>query len=266
MTYYKNPITRFLLRKNIFRRIRFRLNKYQRLITKDAFSDIKFLEQNRSVKTIFDVGANIGFVTYQFQKRFPNSDIYAFEPNPYVFKKLQASYLQDKKIHPFQMGIGDVLGDLEFNINENTGTSSFLEPGDYHRTHQAKHLKEQRQVSTITIDEFCEEKGIKHIDILKLDIEGYEMRALQGADELLSNQAIDIIYTEVNVIPSYEKQPLFHQLTNYLQEKQYFIYNIYSFVGQETPIRQAVIGNVTYISSEFRKSLEKNFGKNNCGW
>lgn len=126
MSYYKNPITRFLLRKNILRRIKMRMDGYKRLFTKDAFDDIAFLEAGREVKTIFDVGANIGFVTFQFQKRFPNSDIYAFEPNPYVFDNLRESYLKEPKIHTRMMGVGDITGEKEFNINSNTGTSSYL--------------------------------------------------------------------------------------------------------------------------------------------
>ena len=266
MAYYKNPITRYLLRKNIFKRVKSRLYGYQRLFSKDAFDDIKFLEHDQLVSTIFDVGANIGFVTYQFQKRFPSADIYAFEPNPYVFKKLKNNYHKEVKIHPLQLGIGDINESLEFNINNNSGTSSFLIPNKYHRSHMAKRIKEQREVPVTTIDEFCKREKINHIDILKLDIEGYELKALLGANTLLSNQHIDIIYTEVNVIPSYEGQPLFHELTKYLEEKNYFVYNIYSFIAQETPIRQAVLGNATFISGKFRETLENKFGSKNCGW
>jgi FkbM family methyltransferase len=266
MAYYKNPITRYILRKKVLTRIKRRLNHYKRLLNKDAFTDIEFLLQVRNVQTIFDVGANIGFVTYQFQKRFPAADIYAFEPNPYVFDKLETNYHDQNQVHVFQLGVGDIDGELKFNINANAGTSSYLYPGEYHRAHQAKHIKEQKTIPIITINRFCKENAIRHIDILKLDIEGYELKALIGANQLLLKQEIDIIYTEVNVLPSYDGQPLFHEVTHFLEEKQYHIYNIDSFVGQETPIRQAIIGNATYISSQFRLVLEETFGKQNCGW
>ncbi|MBW6474621.1 MAG: FkbM family methyltransferase [Anaerolineaceae bacterium] len=266
MAYYKNPITRYILRKNVLRRVKGRYKHYQRLLTKDALTDIAFLEQGRVVNTIFDVGANIGFMTYQLQRRFANAEIYAFEPNPYVFDKLESNYRKQNQVHVFQMGVGDIDGDLKFNINSNTGTSSYLLPGEYHRAHQAKHIKEQKLIPMVTIDKFCAQESIKHIDILKLDIEGYELRAIIGANEFISNQEIDIIYTEVNLIPSYSGQPLFHEITQFLENRHYHIYNVDTFVGQETPIRQAVIGNATYISSRFRRILEEKFGKQNCGW
>ncbi len=266
MTYYKNPITRFFLRKNFFRRVKMRLDGYKRLITKDALDDITFLEKDHEVKTVFDVGANVGFVTYQFQKRFPKAEVYAFEPNPYIFEKLKDSYTNETKVHVLMMGVGDVSGEQEFNINTNSGTSSFLEASDYHKTHQAKRLKEKKLTQVVTLDDFCQEEGIQHIDILKMDIEGYELNALRGAHNLLTKQTIDVIYTEVNLVPSYNGQPLFHDITKFLQGKEYYLYNLDSFIGQETKIRQAIIGNATFLSAKFRKYLEIQFGKENCGW
>jgi hypothetical protein len=126
--YYKNPITRFLLRKNWLRRVRMRLDYYRRLITKDAFADLKLIFTGKDVESILDVGANIGFVTYQFQQYFPQAHIYAFEPNPLVFRKLETGYQGDSKVHLFNYGVADVNGQLSFNVNANTGTSSFLQP------------------------------------------------------------------------------------------------------------------------------------------
>jgi len=265
-TYYKNPITRYLFRKNLLRKVKSRFSKYYRILSKDLLSDVAFLIHDRDVRVIFDVGANVGFVTYQFQKRFPMADIYCFEPNPNVFNKLTQNYVNDKNIHPVHKGMADQSGELFFNLNSNTGTSSFLTPTKYHKTHQAKHQLDPVTVPVITIDEFSQEENITHIDILKLDIEGYELKALQGAEKLLNTQKIDIIFTEICILRQYEEQVLFHELTAFLENKNYYLYNVDSFCGQETPIRQAVIANAVYISSNFRKILESNFGIENCGW
>ena len=64
-------------------------------------------------------------------RKFKNSKIYAFEPNPSVFKTLATS-LKDMKnvILPFNLGISDKKGELEFYKNSNTGTQYF----NYSRT------------------------------------------------------------------------------------------------------------------------------------
>ena len=265
MAYYKNPITRYLLRKNILGRIKYRINSYIRLLTKDALDDIAFLLKDKQVEIILDVGATIGFMTYQFQRRFPKAVIHAFEPNPSVFSKLQENYFNQRSIHLYPLGVGEKNSELLFNINAKNGTSSFLMPTQYHQLHHAGKLLDPILVSVVCLDDFCKENHIERIDILKLDIEGFELNALKGARELLADQKIDIIYSEVNFLSTYEKQPLFHELTAYLEKMDYYLFNIDNFSGG-SPIRQAVQSNATYISRTFRSYLESHFGKHNCGW
>jgi FkbM family methyltransferase len=266
MTYYKNPVRRYLLRRGFLKRVGFRLRHYQRTLTKDLLTDIADLLKGRDVKTILDVGANVGFMTFQFQRRFPGAQIHCFEPNPNVYRILETSYSGDANIHCHPVGIGDVSGELNFNINANSGTSSFLSPTPYHLAHQAHHILASQVIPIITLDNFARDSGIEHIDILKLDIEGYELKALQGAARLLACQSIDLIYTEVNIVRSYEGQVLFHELTTFLEAHEYFLYNLEDFIAQETPIHQAVLGNAVYLSAAFRKYLENRYGAPNCGW
>lgn len=243
-----------------------RLEYYARRLFKNAFDDLETVFAGRDVRTILDVGANIGFVTFQFLKRFPEAQVYAFEPNPAVFEKLRQSYEGEARVHTYNRGVGDVRGTLLFNVNANTGTSSFLEPTAFHRTHQARKPLSPIEVETTTLDAFAAEAGIGHMDLLKMDIEGYELRALQGAEQLIAAQAIDVIYTEVNLVRSYEGQPLLHEMTAYLEERGYYLFNLYDFAAQETTVRQSILGNALYLSMRYRAFLEARYGKENCGW
>lgn len=50
------------------------------------------------------------------------------------------------------------------------------------------------EVPVTTLDRFCAEHSLRHIDILKLDVQGAEYATLTGARRLLDEQAIDIVY------------------------------------------------------------------------
>ena len=58
-----------------------------------------------------------------------------------------------------------------------------------------------------TLDEYALSKGIQHIDILKMDVQGSELNVLKGAENLLKSNKIDIIYSEVWFKAAYEGQP-----------------------------------------------------------
>ena len=60
---YKNPFTRFLWRKDLIKRIQGRFNSYRRKLTKSELVDLAALFEAKPPQVIFDVGANVGFLT-----------------------------------------------------------------------------------------------------------------------------------------------------------------------------------------------------------
>ena len=87
---------------------------------------------------------------------------------------------------------------------------------------------EQRTVPVKTIKQSCEEEKIDRIHILKLDIQGSELRALKGAVNLLKDKKIDLIYTEAYFIKQYVDQPLFPEIAQYLSDLGYQLQDIYN--------------------------------------
>jgi FkbM family methyltransferase len=253
--YYKNLLTRFLFRKNLFLRIKMRLSHESRKLTKNEFDDLAFLYQilNKEPDVIFDCGANIGFVSYQFYKRFTASMLYSFEPNPDVYQQLVKNLnLEERRIRKYNLGIGIEPGILEFFKNNNTGTSSFLKPNDFHMAHMSRRY-EKIDVPVVSIDSFCNEHHIHRIAILKLDIEGYELQALKGSARLLGEGLIDFVFAEVNMVPSYEGQPLIEDVIAYLRSVNFIPYNIYG--SYETPMRESVITNILFMSGQVAKEI-----------
>src|SRR5262249_15432267 len=58
----------------------------------------------------------------------------------------------------------------------------------------------QIQVRCSTLDKFCSERGVKQIDVLKIDTEGFDFEVLKGASSMLARKAIKFIYFEFNDI------------------------------------------------------------------
>lgn len=260
--YYKNFITRFILRKNFLSRVKMRINIFLRRNQKNEFDDLKFLFKliNKEPLHIFDCGANVGFVSYQFYKRFKDSKIHCFEPNPDVFQKLIENLNKESANIKFNnSGISDSEGVLEFYKNKNTGTSSFLKPNDFHLSHLARKFA-LIEVPIISIKTYCLENNISEISILKLDIEGFELKALQGCSEFLKQEKIDFIYTEVNFIPTYDNQPLIEDIISYMRTFNYYPFNFYGI--NESKERQSIISNILFISNKVATQINTINGKN----
>ena len=202
-------------------------------IKKTSFKEDTFLIQKEIVGTksltIFDVGANRGQVTSEYLNLFPNATIYAFEPFPDSFNFLKSRFTGNSKVQMFEKAVTSSAGIKEFFVNKNVDTNSLLKPQKtgLSSDEQVKNMKTIK-VEGVILDEFCKLNKIKHIDILKMDIQGGEYDALKGLHDMLSKSAIDLIYTETYFVEQYEKQPLFHNVSKLLFQYGYRLQDIYN--------------------------------------
>lgn len=185
---------------------------------------------------IFDVGAHIGQTAKEYRRFFPKAKIYSFEPFPESFEQLQQKHRKDKRVFPQNIAISNIPGTLRLNSNAYSATNSVLPIAEEGKICWGDRLTAQNtvEVPSTTIDAFCEENLIHHIDILKLDLQGHELAALQGTQRMLGNQAIDVIYLELLVSKSYEGQPQLHEYLNLFAQYNYKFLDFYS------PIRKGV--------------------------
>lgn len=262
--HYQNFIKRFVLRKDFLTRAKGRIKRIKRRNTKNEFDDIAYLYDLVESKpnTIFDCGANIGFVTHKFHTLFPNCNVFAFEPNPVIFEKLNQFYSQNNHIHCFNLGISDSSGKLLFNINKNSGTSSFLNPNEYHKNNIASRNITVKEVKVTSIDDIMKSNNVNFIDVLKLDIEGFEIKALEGIKNL--EDKVALIFAEVNLIPTYEGQPLIEDVISYARRQGFNVVNFYGI--NENKNRQASITNLLFISNRFKKKLIEKGYKGSFGY
>lgn len=199
----------------------------KRSFKEDAFAKQK--ELFRRVSTIFDIGANRGDVVAKYLELFPTAVIHAFEPFTESFDILRQRFGSHKSVHCHQLAIADVEGEATFYVNKNADTNSLLKPKHtgLSSDSQVKN-KDVIKVLSTTLDTFCLTNNISKIDILKMDIQGGELSALQGAVNLLQHRGITAIYSETYFIQQYEFQPLFHDISKFLYEYEFVLQDIYS--------------------------------------
>ena len=204
---------------------------------------------------IFDVGAYVGEIAAKYKQIFPKSTIHCFEPFPDSFQKLN-QLCRDASIKTHQIAFSDKEEKATFHTNVDLSCNSLLPPteGEF-KCYSAKSIKDgEIQVETNTIDNFCAEAGISGIDILKMDVEGAEIKVLKGASKMLSNQAIKLIYSEVMFIPHYTDGCLFHELTAFLDKYGYTLLNFYHLKSAKNG--QLRWGNAIFLSPKIRTRIK----------
>jgi len=149
------------------------------------------------VKTVFDVGAAIGDKTIIFLKSFPEATVYCFEPQQESLdrlKKRTATYKSRVKI--FDFGFFNKSNKVFLNINSYRDASSILSSQEYLKDQRMKEI-EKREIQVICLDDFAREQKIKHIDFIKIDVEGVEKEVLEGGKETFQNK-IDNVFIEIS--------------------------------------------------------------------
>jgi FkbM family methyltransferase len=164
-----------------------------------------------SLKTIFDVGAHQGESSLGYVREAKNAQVFAFEPMRRNFENLVAAVAGSGKIVPVHSALGSVPGELRVHHGETSQTHSLVETVNSQRASGSSEV-----VNVGTVDEFCAANGIRHIDLLKTDTEGYDLEVLKGATSMLQQKAIDFVYSEVGFDPGDKQHTLFNSLFEFL--------------------------------------------------
>jgi FkbM family methyltransferase len=155
--------------------------------------------------TLLDVGANIGKYTKLFSLLTGDTGkVFAFEPDPDSAKKIKELLAKDNlnNVSLANKAVSEKCGTVTLNQfpAEYCSWNSLGRPQmeDPKKAGQLVPIVGSIDVETVTLDEFCHAHGIEHIDYLKLDVEGAEFQALQGANNLLKNRAIRFLQFEIS--------------------------------------------------------------------
>ena len=120
--------------------------------------------------------------------------------------------------------MSDVEGPLDFfaidaartitpHSDGNIGASSLYEASDDYPPE--KYVQQKISVDSVTLAGWAARSGVDAIDLIWMDLQGAELRALQGMRELI--RTVQVIYTEVEYKPIYRNQPLADEVRAFLR-------------------------------------------------
>lgn len=148
---------------------------------------------NQKKVNIFDIGANIGIYSELLYNIFgEDANIYSFEPSKVVYNQLRLKNI--KNVEAYNIGFSNYVGEADLYVNRGISSLSSL----YKRRldHFNIVLNESEKIKIDTVDNFCKNNNISDIFFLKMDVEGNELRVLEGSIEKIKNNKIQYIQFE----------------------------------------------------------------------
>lgn len=176
----------------------------------------------------FDIGANVGVYTVLLSRLCGESGrVWAFEPVPETYWRLRETLALNRceNVIPVRAAVCEKDGAATINLFDEAhsewnslGVSEMGAPG-------ATMLPTSSvEVLSASLDSFCEREGIRHIDFLKVDVEGFELSVFKGAKRLLGERRIGCICFEISQPPLKGAGVKSGEVFAALEQNEYFAY------------------------------------------
>lgn len=177
-------------------------------------------------KIAFDVGACQGESFYKFEDY---DEIYCFEPLFYNYDKLIKYFSHDKRLKFFDYAISDEEGIFDFYFHEHYAYSSLneIDPnGDftnfcYDYDPGFDIIRSVEKVQAKRLDNFIKENNIEHIDYLKIDTQGNDLKVIKSLGEMISY--VKTIELEFQIKTLYKNSPTKEEIINYMNENHFIL-------------------------------------------
>ena len=197
------------------------------------YKDFKIYTKFHKIKNddiVLDIGANFGFVSLYFAN-FLNGNglVYSIEPDTYNRKMLNKqislnSNLKDKIIIDDSLIWSDI-SNIEFHEGSSVSSSIF------YKSTKAKTIIRK----TISLDKWVEKNKLSQIDFIKMDIEGAEIEALKGAQNIIKKFKPNFAIASYHIVdgePTYLKlEKEFKKLNYAFRTLRVSKYEIITFAG-----------------------------------
>jgi FkbM family methyltransferase len=164
------------------RQSRLRRTVAEKLHLQDVNSlELLELMQSADIKVIYDIGAHVGTWSLLAKAIFPSAEIHGFEPPLQHRNEFLNNFVGMKDVILHSVGLGSSNGAAVFHITNNVSSSSVLPLGQAADCFALKEVG-QSCVELHRLDDYRAAHRLELPDMIKLDVQGYELQALKGAE------------------------------------------------------------------------------------
>src|SRR3990172_11969762 len=139
--------------------------------------------KNQLLKTVFDVGANIGdYTSLIVCSKQKDAKIYAFDPKDGNIEHLKQRFGREESVSVIAKALSDHDGKIDFYQHIDPAESG---SDSVYDMSTIGYFSKRNKISVpcTTIDNFSAENHIDHINLIKIDVEGHELSVLMGGGE-----------------------------------------------------------------------------------
>jgi len=211
----------------------------------------QFIKLLSPSSVVFDIGSNTGVYSILSAKTEPKSRIFAIEPNPINLKRLEQNLslnnLSNVQIIPNAIGQENRLIQLYVPHNDIiSDTTSAIEHFSK-STYQGKLKWKKIEVEQFSIDELFVKLKLENLDLIKIDVEGYEIEVLKGSKKILLEKRPKIL---LETFPDKERQAW---LVQFLEGIDYEAFTISEsgLIKDQSNFKDKIGFNYMLLPSEF---------------
>ena len=201
------------------------------------------------LRTIFDIGANVGQTAVSFARAFPMAGVRSFEPFSATFVLLRQNTARFPNVSCEQLALGSEVGSVSVPLQISSVNNSLRacqgSPGG----------GAEETIEVDTLDGYCSAHGVEEIDYLKIDTEGHDLEVLKGARELMASHRVGFVQVEAAMTRANRKHVAFAEFDDYLWNLGYVLFGIYEQTPDWDGEARLRFANPVFISPKMIDSL-----------
>lgn len=186
---------------------------------------------------LFEVGSRYGFDSITMSKKYKNSKVYSYECNPATLNECSNNLKEYNNIIFNGYGLGDKCEEKKFYVFAPNKTINKIKIGasSFYKRHDSNNFIETvSKIKISTLKKEIEKYHIETIDILCMDVQGYELNILKGAEEYINRIKYVIMeqpkpmHEKINnsnkhglPIHDYESAPIYEEIEKFMKENNF---------------------------------------------